>query len=366
MAIRILWLTENYPPQRGGMAQSCDRLISGLRENDYEIEIIHFTNQSSRFKRVQQKNGGYTAVSYEDSEPHTLNITWNYIKTLGDFDYLASFGGYLAMIAAPIYKQWMKVKLITFLRGNDFDTAIFTPRKREMLQSALQQSDLIFSVSREKVDKVNHWLPDANIHFVANGIDLTDWTPTASELEYARGWKTEFAPDKICLGLIGQLKPKKGVQFFIEAFTKTSLTDKVHLLLIGDIEEGDQEQLNQKDLSYSLLPFQDRYQLMKYYLCCDGIVIPSFYDGMPNVMLEAGALGIPIIASDVDGMADVISHEEDGLLFRAGDEDECRKILYQFISLEEKRKDLGQALKIKITNQYTQHHEIEAYKKYIV
>lgn len=366
MAIRILWLTENYPPQRGGMAQSCDRLISGLREHNYEIEIIHFTNHSGRFKRVQQQHGGYTAVNYEDSEPHTLNITWNYLQTLGDFDYLVSFGGYLSMIAAPIYGKWMTVKLITLLRGNDFDTAIFTPRKREMLQAALEQSDLVFSVSSEKVDKVKKWLPNVNAHFIANGIDLTDWSPTKSELDYAREWKATSASDKICIGLIGQLKPKKGVQFFIDAFAKTSLTDKVHLLLIGDIEEEDQEQLAEKNLSYSLLPFQDRYQLMKYYLCCDGIAIPSFYDGMPNVMLEAGALGIPIIASNVDGMTDAIENEKDGLLFNPGDEDDCRKILYKFISLEEKRRDLGEALKQKITNQYRKEHEIDAYKKFII
>ncbi|MEL7006414.1 MAG: glycosyltransferase, partial [Bacteroidota bacterium] len=93
---------------------------------------------------------------------------------------------------------------------------------------------------------------------------------------------------------------------------------------------------------------------------------PSFYDGMPNVMLEAGALGIPIIASNVDGMADVIEHEKEGLLFRAGDEDDCRKVLYQLVELGEEIKALGEALKRKITNQYTKDHEIEAYTKHIV
>ncbi len=348
------------------MAQSCDRLINGLRGVGYQIEIIHFIHRGKVFKRKQQKNGGYTAINYEESEPHTLNITWNYIKTLGAFDYVVSFGGYLSIIGTPIYAQWMSTKLIIFLRGNDFDTAIFTPRKRESLQYALQQSALIFSVSSEKQEKINRWVPDLSVHFVPNGIDLTDWRPSKSEKNYAKNWKAQHASNKICLGLIGQLKPKKGIQFFIEALTKTSLSDEIHLLLIGDIEEDHQRDLSEKGLSYSLLPFQDRYELMKYYLCCEAVVIPSFYDGMPNVMLEAGSLGVPVIASNIDGMADLITHEQDGLLFQVGDEDGCRKVLYQFVSLNEKRKDLGEALKAKIIDQYTLDHEINAYKKYIV
>ena len=366
MGLRLLWLTENYPPQRGGMAQSCDRIVNGLRESGYEIEIVHFTTREVSIKRNLQKNGGYTPVSFLESEPHTLNLTWNYIQTLGHFDYIVSFGGYLSMISAPIYTKWMGSKLITFLRGNDFDTSIFTPRKRDTLQYALEESSLVFSVSKEKVDKVKKWIPGANVHFVANGIDIESWQPTTSEEDHANSWREECVGDKLCLGLIGQLKPKKGLHFFLNALSRTSLTSEFHLLLVGDIEENDQAYLEEKELSYSLMPFLDRFELMKYYLSCDAVVIPSFYDGMPNVMLEAGALGIPIIASRVDGMADLIEDEVDGLLFAPGNEDECRKALYKFVEDAQKRKKMGSALKEKIASCFTLRKEIENYENLII
>ncbi|MEM1001402.1 MAG: glycosyltransferase, partial [Bacteroidota bacterium] len=78
-----------------------------------------------------------------------------------------------------------------------------------------------------------------------------------------------------------------------------------------------------------------------------------------------GALGIPIIASNVDGMADLISHEKDGLLFQVGNEEACRKTIHQFMSMKDRWHELGQALKTKIENEYTAYHEIEAYKKHI-
>ncbi len=142
---KILWLTENYPPQRGGMAQSCDRIIHGLRSVGFEIEIIHFTNKRvGNLQRKQQKNGGYTAIEFEESEAHTLNLAWNYIKTLEKFDYLACFGGYLSMIGAPLFSKWKEIPLITFLRGNDFDVSVFVPRKRNILEDALANPNLCF------------------------------------------------------------------------------------------------------------------------------------------------------------------------------------------------------------------------------
>ena len=360
--MKILWLTENYPPQRGGMAQSCDRIIDGLRSTGVEIEIIHFTNQTGSIKRIQQQGGGLVVIPFDESEPHTLNVTWNYLRHSEPYDYIALFGGYLAMIAAPIYARWLNTPLITFLRGNDFDTSIFTPRKRDTLQYALEESSIIFTVTDQKSERIKQLVSNANLHYVPNGIVLEDWEISSSEAEFAASWKKESAAGKKVLGIIGQLKPKKGVRFFMEALAKTSIAEEVHLLLIGEMEERLLAELEQLGLSYSHLQFQDRYELIKFYACCDAVVIPSFYEGMPNVMLEAGALGIPIIASDVDGMADVIEHGVDGLLFSAGDQDACRKQLYQFMAMDLEARKLGDALKEKISNQYTSNHETERYK----
>ena len=343
------------------MAQSCDRIISGLRNSGYHIEIVHFTTYDGKAERKSQQMGGYTALSFAESESHTLNLAWSVVKELGQFDYVASFGVHLCMIASPIYAKWLQTDLLVFLRGNDFDSSIFSLRKREVLQYALESAKMVFTVSDEKRVKIQKWLPKVDTHFVPNGIDTLDWKPTKSEVDYALNWRKEHQNGKNCLGLMGQLKAKKGVHFFLSALNKTNLQQEIHLLLVGDVSEDDQQMLSDLTFSYSILPFQDRFELMKYYMCCDAVVIPSFYDGMPNVMLEAGALGIPIIASAVDGMLDVIDHGKDGLLFKAGNEDDCRKKLYDFISLGDQIQVLGLSLRDKIHTTYTSTHEIQQY-----
>ncbi len=136
------------------------------------------------------------------------------------------------------------------------------------------------------------------------------------------------------------------------------------MILVGDVEEELLAEIVESEISHTSISFQDRFELLKYYLCCDALVIPSFYEGMPNVMLEAGALGVPVLASEVDGMADVIEHKIDGFLFPPGNEDLCRRTFYDFFALSEsERKQLGLNLQNKISNQYTAQHETANYKR---
>lgn len=361
MAKTLLWLTENYPPQRGGMAQSCDRIIDGLRKAGLTIHIVHFTTRKKGYVTDKQLDGTYMAVPFDENEAHTLNRCWATIKHIKDIDNVVCFGGYLPMLAAPVYAKWLKVKLTVLLRGNDFDQSLFTPRKRIILEDALKSSSQIATVSGEKKTKIDLLYPGLNVTFTPNGIDTSNWAATSSELDFTAKWRAEHCPDKICIGLFGDLKAKKGVSFFLESM-KVVDTTQLHLLLIGELGEELQEQLAIAGCSYTHIDFLDRYQLLPFYLCCDAMAIPSFYDGMPNVLLEAGALGIPVIGSDVDGMADVLVDEENGLLFEAANTHDCRKALYRFLQMsQEARTTLGANLKSTIHSKFEAAHETQHY-----
>ena len=194
-------------------------------------------------------------------------------------------------------------------------------------------------------------------------IDLNDWQPTPSEVEYAQQWRAEHAPGKSVLGMVGQLKAKKGLAFFLETLRQIPVQDRMHLLLVGELPEEEQNLLSEVAVSYTHLPFLDRFELLKYYPCCDGVCIPSYYDGMPNVLLEAGGLGIPVLASDVDGMHDVLHDVTPHLLFPVGDAHGLRKVLFDWLQADTAtRQGWGQDLKTHIEQNYTVAHELDAYE----
>lgn len=353
----LLWLTENYPPQRGGMAQSCDRIVDQLRKRGYTINVVHFTGRGTPFKLTQQLNGWYASVPFDESEAHTLNLAWEFIRDKA-FSAIVSFGGYLPMLAAPVFSKWMVTPLLTMIRGNDFDSAVFTPRRRDMMRDALEASQIVCAVSGDKAEKIRKLYPAVNVQYVPNGIDISRWDPSPSEIAFAEKWRATHTGNRICIGLFGQLKAKKGVHFLFESLKQSSILHQLHFLMIGEMTEEVTAILSSDEFSVSSFPFLDRYELLKYYLCCDAVAIPSFYDGMPNVLLEAGALAVPVIASNVDGMKDVIHDKESGMVFTPGDASSCRKVFFDFVNLPAgQRTKLGLQLQSSINEKY--HVQIE-------
>jgi len=369
--MRILWLTENYPPNRGGMAESCDRIVGGLRQRDIVIDVLHFSNRRKPFVTEVNVKGSYTVVPKYQDMPHALNLALSFVEhhlMVNDYDLILAFGGLFPLTAVPIFSQLFALPSYVCLRGNDFDLSVFNPKRREMLADAIRCSSAVLVVSDNKASRVRRLFPDAKVFYTPNGIDAEQWFPLRSEVNFAASWRRDnVADNKTVIGIFGHLKDKKGLSFFIEALRRTSLQDKVHLVLSGEQDDtvldalmGDS--LRDDVVPHTILPFMDRVDLPKHYLSCDWIAIPSFYEGMPNVMLEAGALGVPVLASGVDGMKDVLINGETGLLFKPLDLGDCSAVIDRAHRMDHQmRRSIGVALKNYVESQLGVDHEIMRY-----
>ena len=74
--MRLLWLTEHYPPSRGGMAESCDRIVRGLREAGVEIDVAHLTRRERPWQIGGERGGRLLTVPLEDNPEHALRRLW--------------------------------------------------------------------------------------------------------------------------------------------------------------------------------------------------------------------------------------------------------------------------------------------------
>jgi glycogen(starch) synthase len=329
--LRIAWLTENYPPSRGGMAQSCDRIVRGLRAVGVEVDLLHVSARLQRWEERRQLGGRYFGCPLRSDPSHTLNRLWTRLEADdAGYDCVVAFGGNLPMLAGPVFSAWLSRPLVTLIRGNDFDAAVFNPRRAQVLREALAASEQVCCVSRDKLRRIRALYPQTRGRWIPNGIDEADWQAQPFDRERSSDWRRRFVPDgRRVLGLFGHLKAKKGLLFFLETLLRSGRQSRFHLLLVGDItpEAVQWLEAHQERLSVTPLPFLDRYDLIPYLLACDFAVLPSFYDGMPNVMLEALSLGVPLLASRVGGMADVLEDGVHGYLFDAGDAPGCRHAL---------------------------------------
>ncbi|MDX8150449.1 glycosyltransferase family 4 protein [Patulibacter brassicae] len=343
-ALRVLWVTETYPPSRGGMAQSCDRIVRGLRGAGATVDVLQLVPAvrpgQEAFRFVARSGGRDLVCPIEEDPAHALNRAWNALERdprRHELTHVVAFGGIRPLTAAPVLAAWLGVPLVTLLRGNDFDTGVFSARRRPILDDALRRSALVATVSRDKAWRVAALHPDVPVRWIPNGIDLADWTFAPSDHARAAAWRAEHvAPGRRVIGLVGQLKPKKGGLLLLDALRRSGRHDEVHLVLAGELDAamGDWLATHGADLAVTTLPFLDRFELLPWYAACDWVAIPSFYDGLPNVLIEAAALGVPMIAADVAGMADVLVDGESAVLFPPGDEDACAAALRRALDLD--------------------------------
>src|SRR5262249_44812375 len=143
-------------------------------------------------------------------------------------------------------------------------------------------------------------------------------------------WRAaHVAPGRRVLGLFGHLKRKKGGAFFLDALQGCMSAERLHLLVVGEVEPDLLASLQALPPSsaWTHVPFLDRYELLRWYAACDAVAIPSLYDGMPNVALEAGALGIPVLGSTAGGLADLLVDGDSTLAFAPGDTYACRRAI---------------------------------------
>src|SRR5262249_41001319 len=141
-------------------------------------------------------------------------------------------------------------------------------------------------------------------------------------------WRAAHAPGRRVIGLFGHLKAKKGGMFLLDALADCAPRHPPHLLVVGEIEPAMLERLQAlpPGVGWTHVPFLDRLELLRWYAACDVVAIPSLYDGLPNVALEAGALGVPLLASTAGGLADLVD-AGDALVFAPGDAPACRLAL---------------------------------------
>jgi glycosyltransferase involved in cell wall biosynthesis len=188
--------------------------------------------------------------------------------------------------------------------------------RMDLLISELNQTQLIVSPSNFVRDAyIQHGVIPEKIIYSRQGVDLSTF-PNVFPAKQKKGI--------LRVGYIGQIAEIKGVHILIEAITKLK-SEPVHLVIYGDLTKNPAyvERLRNIVEDETKIEFRglfDRHKLMQVMENIDVLVVPSlWYENSPNVIQEAFATKTPVITSDLGGMAELIKHRENGLLFLAGD-----------------------------------------------
>jgi len=128
--------------------------------------------------------------------------------------------------------------------------------------------------------------------------------------------------DSLVIGYLGRLVPDKGIRELIEAWAVVSRKPNLHLLLVGPFEpqaplSSDTEQALRSDTRIHLAGL--RWDTPRWLAAMDLVVLPTYREGLPVVPLEAGAMGLPVVATNIPGCVDAVTDGVTGTLVRPRD-----------------------------------------------
>ena len=133
-------------------------------------------------------------------------------------------------------------------------------------------------------------------------------------------------PDKFTFIFVGRIVRDKGINELIDAFqTLYKNYPQARLILVGQYEK-DLDPINYETIdkienhpSIEFVGRQINDGLLSYYAASDCFILPSYREGFPNTVLEAGAMGLPSIVTDINGSREIIEDGKNGLIIPSKD-----------------------------------------------
>lgn len=212
---------------------------------------------------------------------------------------------------------------------------------------ATSLADVLIAVSegvREHLISVQKVSAD-KIRVIPNGVDLERFTrPRAHPSTIRR--ELNLPPDADIVGTLAVFKPRKGLSYLLDA-ARTVLVrhEHVHFLLAGDGPERAtlERQIQQFGLGGHVHLLGHRQDALALLDSFDVYVLPSLFEGFPRSVLEAMALGKPVVATDIGGSREAVTHEVSGLVVPPKDSAQLAGAICRLIESPTLRKYMGEA-----------------------
>lgn len=326
-AMRVLISSGIFPPDRGGPATYVPEIAGALTKRGHDVCVFTLADapgngdQSYPFRVERERRGG----------PLSLRVirTLTKLSRLGrETDVVFANGLALeATLAAGLNGKPVVLKIVGDFaweratnRGwisesfDDFQSR-YHPGRIEVLKMLrswwARKAKCLIAPSEYVASFVANWgVPRERIRVIYNAVELPQRIrPARIPL-----------PTAVNVITLGRLVPWKHVDLLISAVRKV---DGLGLVIVGDGPETPRLQSLCREIGVGgrvcFLGEREREEALSFLCACDFLALASSYEGLPHVVLEAMALGVPVVATSSGGTSEVVSHGESGLLVEPGD-----------------------------------------------
>jgi glycosyltransferase involved in cell wall biosynthesis len=328
--IKVCAFSYYFPPHFSGAGLYAFTLAKEFAKNG--VRFIFVTVDNSGLPRKEEYLGFEVYRVQDGVKKHgEFVLWWNLWRTFSSlrsrFDIIHAFGStYRNSVVGPISKLLGKKSLTTVsLANNDLHPLAVHSTAGRIQKAFLSCVDRYVTLSRQITHEVRTLPLDfAKAIEIPQGVDTARFRPANREEQAALRQRLELPDGPLAL-YVGVLDSRKNVKWLVETWAKYQHTfAQWRLLLVGPTsrdacDAGLREQLSRYarecSLADKILLRDFAPRIEDYYRAADLFILPSQNEGMPNVLVEAMACGLPCVVTSISGTTDLIEQGKTGMLF---------------------------------------------------
>jgi N-acetyl-alpha-D-glucosaminyl L-malate synthase BshA len=312
--MKIAFLVYNFPPnQLSGAGVAVYNIAKHLAFRGHEVHVITVSEvlpmesiqQGFFIHRIPKRGSGFVStISF------WIHVSWMLSKLKPD---IISAQSVPLGVPGLVSKILLNVPCVVWGQGSDI--YLQSRRKNLISEIVLRNADAVIALTEDMKRRMMD-IFERNVYVVPNGIDLDRFRELSSER--CRAALNIRANEKIIIS-VGRLHPIKGHKYLIESLKTICKQHKdVQLILVGDGEEKYSLELLVEKLDLGakvkFVGAIKNEDIPKYMAASDIFVLPSLSESFGIVNLEAMASGLPIVASKVGGVPEIVIDGENGFL----------------------------------------------------
>lgn len=371
---KVLNFCPYYPPHIGGLEKHAIELHEKLTEK--EISVTVFTPNIPKIREDVRDEKGVLVMRYPAFEiihnfpfPKFWSFKfWKMFFSLfkKDFDAIFSITMFfhsplLAFVYSKIKrKKWIHIEHASdYTKSDSFLVSIMARLYTDTLgRLALIASNINIAPSESAAKFISRFTSKPS-RVIYRGMPFEE----INKIQPDNSLKEKYS-DKLIVTYIGRLISGKGIIDLVKSIPKIDHQNFI-LLVIGDGPEEERLKKMAKDLGIEnkieflgAKPFNKVLGILKI---SDIFVNPSYNEGLPTTVLEAGVCKCAIVATDVGGTREIVTHKKSGLLIEPRDENNIAKSIEMLLRDEQKRKSFGESAYQEIFERFNWEKSVNQY-----
>ncbi|MEI2771026.1 MAG: glycosyltransferase family 4 protein [Nitrosomonas ureae] len=319
------------------------RFINEIHRKD--IDIVRF--------------GEGSKLSYTCIKEINQYINRNSINIVHSHNYKSDFYAFLVKI---IFRE--KFRLVA--SNHTWKLNTFREYGYKWLDSIIMKkfSALVAISSEIKEEMIKIGVNASKIKVITNGVDCIEFEKAPAKKDARK--KLEVNESDFIIGSVASLTPEKGHRDLLKAFSTIHLSvPQAKLVFIGEGPEREELQncVLTNGLAKKVLIMGSRDDVRDLYKGFDIFFLASYQEGLPMALLEAMASGVPVIATAVGAIPEVIQNKNNGIIVRPGNIEEMLQAIKIMFLEEELRNLMGEKGMMTVRQRYSSERMLKEYEK---